>query len=103
MHPAIAEKREAVAALCRRFGVTRLELFGSAARGDDFDAEKSDADFLVVFGEEPDLSALDQVFGFAEALETVLGRPVDLVDASAIENPYLRAAIDRSKELFYAA
>jgi predicted nucleotidyltransferase len=85
MHPAIAEKREALAALCRRYGVTRLEVFGSAARGHDFDPAKSDADFLVAFEKEAGLSALDQFFGFAEALEEILGRPVDLVERGALE------------------
>ena len=103
MHPAIAEKRDAVAALCRRYGVRRLEVFGSAARGHDFDPARSDADFLVAFEKEAGLSALDQVFGFAEALEEILGRRVDLVAPSAIRNPYLRAAIDRSRELIYGA
>jgi hypothetical protein len=37
MHATIAGKREDLAALCRRFGVTRLDLFGSAARGTDID------------------------------------------------------------------
>lgn len=41
MHPAIAEKREALAALCRRYGVAHLEVFGSAARGHDFDPARS--------------------------------------------------------------
>jgi uncharacterized protein len=36
MIPEIAQRREEVRALCRRFGVRRLDLFGSAAR-DDFD------------------------------------------------------------------
>ncbi len=103
MHPAIAEKRDALAALCRRYGVTRLEVFGSAARGHDFDPVRSDADFLVEFEKEAGLSALDQFFGFAEALEEILGRRVDLVDPSSIRNPYLRAAIDRSRELVYGA
>ena len=103
MHPAIAEKRDALAALCRRYGVTRLEVFGSAARGHDFDPARSDADFLVAFEKEAGLSALDQFFGFAEAREEILGRRVDLVDPSAIRNPYLRAAIDRSRELIYGA
>ena len=31
MHPAIADKRDELAALCRRYGVTRLQVFGSAA------------------------------------------------------------------------
>lgn len=103
MHADIAEKRDAIAALCRRFGVTRLEVFGSAARGADFDPERSDADFLVEFEEVPGLSALNQHFGFAEALEKLLGRSVDLVKPSAVENPYLRAAINRSRELIYGA
>jgi uncharacterized protein len=37
MLPLIAERRSDIAALCRRFGVRRLAVFGSAARGDDFD------------------------------------------------------------------
>jgi uncharacterized protein len=85
MHPAIAEKREALAALCRRYGVVRLEVFGSAARGHDFDPARSDVDFLVEFKKDAGLSALDQFFGFAEALEDILGRRVDLVDRGALQ------------------
>jgi hypothetical protein len=49
MQASINEKRDALAAICRRFGVTRLEVFGSAARGGDFDHDRSDVDFLVTF------------------------------------------------------
>jgi len=45
----IAEKRDALAESCRRYGVERLEVFGSAARGASFDRTDSDADFLVTF------------------------------------------------------
>lgn len=48
MHPIIEQHREGLEAACREYGVRRLELFGSAAR-DDFDEERSDLDFLVVF------------------------------------------------------
>ena len=83
VHPAIAEKRQALAALCRRFGVEKLEVFGSAARGADFDAYRSDADFLVSFsGREDELS---RFLDFKEALEALLERPVDLVERQAIE------------------
>ena len=44
----ISSHREELRELCRRFHVRRLDLFGSAA-GDDFDAERSDLDFLVEF------------------------------------------------------
>lgn len=103
MHTEIEKHRASLTALCQRYGVVRLELFGSAARGADFDPTKSDADFLVEFDKASGLAALDQFLGFSEALEGLLGRPVDLVEASAVRNPYVRATINRSKELIYAA
>ena len=54
MHPLIQEKCADIAALCRRYHVRHLEVFGSAARGVDFDMASSDADFLVEFGPDAD-------------------------------------------------
>ena len=45
----------------------------------------------------------DQFFDLAEALRQTLGRPVDLVESGVIDNPYLRVAIDRSREIVYGA
>jgi predicted nucleotidyltransferase len=104
MHATIREKREALAELCRRYDVTRLDVFGSAARGHDFDPAKSDADFLVEFDRQTRLRPLEQFFGFAEALEEALGRPVDLVERSAIEtsrNYIRRRAILNEAEAIY--
>jgi len=78
----IALHRERLRDLCRRFGVRRLEVFGSAARG-NFDPARSDIDFLVEFTAEAD--DLARFVDFKEALETLLGRRVDLVDRKAIE------------------
>ncbi len=103
MHGAIEEKREELAHLCRRFGVVRLEIFGSAARGIDFDPQSSDADFIVKFRSIGDLDPFEQFFDFADALRQMLGRPVDLVEAGTVRNRYLREAIDQSRELVYAA
>ena len=47
MHPAIAQHRLGISAICQRYRISRLEVFGSAARGDDFSPLHSDADFLV--------------------------------------------------------
>ncbi len=102
MHTDIAAHRDEVTTLCRRFGVRRLEIFGSAARGADFDAKTSDADFLVEFDRDSGHGPLEQFFGFAQALESVLGRPVDLVERSAVENPFILAGIDKARELVYA-
>ena len=38
-----------IASICRRFHVRRLDVFGSAAGGDDFDAARSDVDLLVAY------------------------------------------------------
>jgi predicted nucleotidyltransferase len=62
MHPAIAQHRSGISAICQRYRIHRLEVFGSAARADDFDPEHSDADFLVEFA--PDVQpGLDSLFG----------------------------------------
>jgi uncharacterized protein len=74
MHPLITEKRSEIALLCQKFGVTRLELFGSATDG-DFAEEDSDFDFLVDFELSGDNKALDAYFGLKEGLEVLLGRP----------------------------
>jgi uncharacterized protein len=89
--------------LCRRFHVRRLDLFGSASRG-DFDPERSDIDSLVEFDREhPEALAFETYFGLKEALEALLGRPVDLVEPSAVRNPYLKASIEGSREPVFEA
>jgi predicted nucleotidyltransferase len=96
------EHRVRVAELCRRFGVRRLDLFGSATR-DDFEEPRSDVDFLVEFLEEGVGPGLDAYFGLKEGLEALLGRPVDLVMPEAVTNPYVRADIARDRTTVYAA
>jgi len=98
----ITRRRAEVVVLCRRFYVRRLDVFGSAARG-DFDTENSDLDFLVEFYRDEPTDAFDAYFGLKEALEELFGRPVDLVEAGAVENPYLKASIEASRENVYAA
>ena len=104
MHPAIAEKRGNLVDLCRRYGVTRLDVFGSVARGVDFNAATSDVDFLVQF--EPQGDDLAHFLDLKDALEALLERPVDLVDRKAIEasrNTIRRRRILAGAEPIYAA
>ncbi len=102
MHSAMIAHLTEVRTLCRRFGVARLDVFGSAARADDFDEARSDIDLVVEFHRESALPPLEQFFGLSEALERVFGRPVDLVEAGAIRNPFLLMAIDRDRDPIYA-
>jgi predicted nucleotidyltransferase len=84
MHAYIDEKRDALAALCRRYGVARLEVFGSAARGAGFDPDHSDADFLVTFTPAA-RNNLATFIDLKDALEGLHGRPVDLVERETVE------------------
>lgn len=105
MHTAVSSKREALAELCRRFHVRRLEVFGSATREQDFDPARSDADFLIAF--EPDVTpTIELLLDIESALEQVLGRPVDLVERKVVEaspNYLRRRRILREAEPVYVA
>jgi uncharacterized protein len=92
----------ALAELCRRFGVRRLDLFGSAATG-HFDPARSDLDFLVEFGAAATGTYADAFFELKESLEQLFGRPVGLVAAAAIRNPYFRKSAEGAKVLLYVA
>jgi predicted nucleotidyltransferase len=99
----IALHREELRDLCRRYHVLRLDLTGSAAR-DDFDPERSDVDFLVEFDRtHPEAMSFDTYFGLKESLERLLGRPVDLVESSAVRNPYLKAEFEQSRVALFEA
>jgi len=102
MNPEISKHRAELEELCRRFGVRRLELFGSAAVC-KYRAGESDLDFLVEFEELPPGTYADTYFGLLEAIETLFGARVDLVIASAIKNPYFRKSVDDTKSLLYPA
>lgn len=105
MHPEILRHRDAIAELCRRHGVTRLEVFGSAARGEDFDPARSDVDLLVEFGSGVKRS-FELLFGFEDAAAAVFGRKVDLVEREAILdsiNPYRKRRILGEAQPLYPA
>ena len=102
MHPSIALNRPGISTICQRYRIQRLDVFGSAARAQDFDTATSDADFLVEFA--PDAAVgLANFFGAKADLEKLLGRGVDLVEPGAIRNPFVLASINRSREPVYAA
>jgi uncharacterized protein len=100
--PLISERRSEIADLCRRFGVRQLAVFGSAARGSDFDPERSDVDFVVAF-EQIDAVSLERFLALRDALSATVGRPVDLVMEGSVRNPFVRASIERSAETVYGS
>ncbi len=98
----IEQHRSEVAALCSRFGVQSLEVFGSAADG-TFDPAHSDIDFLVEFLQDDVGSLFDRYFELQEALEQLFARKIDLVTPSALKNPYLIAAVNKSRQPVYVS
>ena len=94
----LPEIREA----CRRARVRSLFLFGSAVTG-SFSPSTSDIDFLVTF-EPREVAGFDDVyFQLLADLGSILGRPIDLVEAHTLRNPYLIASINKTKQVLYAA
>lgn len=75
--------------LVQRFGVLKLALFGSVARGTA--RADSDVDVLVAFDGAADA---DRYFGVQFYLEDLLGRPVDLVTEKALRER-LRPYVER--------
>ncbi len=95
-------QRVALEALCRRFQVRRLELFGSRS-GERFDPTSSDLDSLVEFEEPPAGGYANAYFGLAESRKELSRRDVDLVVLSAVKKPYFLERIERSRTLLCAA
>ncbi len=102
MQKLLDDNREQLAELCRRFGVRTLEVFGSAATG-EFHPESSDIDLLVRFDLDTPMSGLRQYIGFKQAVEALLGRPVDLVNPDLLQNRYFRESVNRTRVSLYAA
>lgn len=99
----ITDNLPAIAALCEKHGVRKLELFGSATSGDRFDPETSDVDFVIDFLDyRPGIS--DRLFRFAEDIEALLGRGADFVFGDKpIKNPYFCVSVSESKVMIFEA
>jgi uncharacterized protein len=89
---------ERLAEVCQRFGVERLEVFGSLSRGEGSD--ESDVDLLYVL--KPGRRLGWRIEELSEELSVVLGRPVDLVSRRAVHNR-LREQVLAEATVLYAA
>ena len=98
----IEQSHTEITALCEKHKVRRLELYGSAARG-DFDREHSDIDLFVEFHSYNSPTIADQWFGLQEDLESLFGVPVQLTSRRTVDNPYFLQVADRDKVALYAA
>jgi predicted nucleotidyltransferase len=95
----VTDNLEAIGALCRRYGVRRLEVFGSAATG-EFDPEKSDIDLIYEFADSS-TGLVERFLAFADGLEALFGRPIDLIPNRDFANPYFRYSVNKSRITVY--
>ena len=98
----LENKRDAIATLCRKYGVVRLDVFGSAIR-DGYRNSESDVDLLVDLGDQDPFDLIDSYFGLLDELRSLLGTDVDLVMTDALKNRYIRAEVERTKQMLHAA
>lgn len=92
----------ALAALCQRYSVAQLYLFGSATTT-HFDPIRSDVDVLVTLLPALPLAQGEALLSLWEELENLFGRRVDLLTPDSLRNPILIAEIERTKQLLYDA
>lgn len=99
----IQEHLPAIRALCRDYGVERLEVFGSVCTP-AFDSHRSDVDFLVAYPPDYDFGPwLGRLQDLEADLAHLLGRRVDLVMVSALENAWFRREADKTRLVIFDA
>jgi len=86
--------------LCQKYGVIRLHAFGSAVR-DDFSPDSSDIDLIASFAKTKEAGYADRYLDFAESLEGIFGRRVDLLTPGALHNSRFHESVSRESVLIY--
>jgi hypothetical protein len=99
MDKIISKNINSIRDLCKKHRVQSLYVFGSAAT--DKSGKNSDVDLLVTF--EPGFikGYLSNYFSMTNELEQIFNKNVDLVEQSAMTNPYFIQSVNESKVLLY--
>lgn len=84
--------------LCRQYGVARLEVFGSVARGD----AESGSDLDLLYELAPGATLGWEIEDLQDELSRLFGRPVDLVSKRALHRQIRRAVLAEARELYAA-
>ncbi len=90
---------EQSADLCLRYGVRRLGLFGSVARGEE--RADSDIDFLVEFENPVPQNMAERYFGFIEEAARRFGHPVQILTPRMLRNPFFRRSLERDLTILH--
>ena len=101
MSPIVKGKIQEIKELCIRYHVVKLDIFGSAATGENL--KPNDLDFLVEFQTLPPGEHAKAYFNLLEDLKQLFGCHIDLVEDVAITNPFFRQGVDETRKPIYAA
>lgn len=100
MNRIIEQNLAEVRALCQKYHVQKLELFGSAVE-QSFDPISSDVDFLVEFPSMDSSTHSNAFFGLLADLKLLFNREVDLLESRMVDNPYFLAAIKPTRKVIF--
>ena len=89
----------AINKLCKSHKVKSLYAFGSVLT-DRFN-DDSDIDLVVDFQPQEVLDYGDNYYDLKFSLQEILKRPVDLLEETAIKNPYFRQSLEKERQLIY--
>lgn len=95
----LKEHIEQIKQLCNKHDVRSLFAFGSVV-SDQLKAD-SDIDLIVDIDNNDPVHYTDNYFALKFELEDILKRPIDLLEAKALKNPFLKKQIDNTKVLVY--
>lgn len=87
-----------LAAICQRYGVVRLDVFGSVARGED----QPDGDLDLLYELGPGVRLGWEIEDLSDELSVAVGRPVDLVSRRALHARLREAVLDEAQPLYAA-
>jgi len=96
----IENKIDKLNALCNKYGVNKVFVFGSIAKG-NFNSKTSDIDLIVELKDLPPIEKGENLMNLWTDLERLFARKVDLLTTLNIKNPYLKNEIENSKFLIY--
>jgi uncharacterized protein len=89
---------EALAAICDRYGIAELQVFGSQVRG----AARPDSDIDVLYTLRPGRKLGWEIEQLADELADLFGQKVDLISQSAL-HPRLKPTVLAEARRLYAA
>ena len=97
----IVSNLDRIIEICKLHKVSKLFVFGSVL-SPNF-SKNSDIDFLVSFENVSLADYADNYFQLKSSFEKLFNRSIDLLEDSALKNPYLRKSIDSEKKIIYGS